>query len=65
MGFGKKQVEVLSTFLPSVIAWGIGAAITGIYFTDWKIIVTKIPFYNGKFEKYFEKLKSDAEAAKK
>lgn len=62
MGLGKKQAEALSAFIPSVIAWGIGAAITGIYFTDWKVIVTNIPFYNGKFEWYFEKLRKEAAA---
>lgn len=65
MGLGKKQVEAVSAFIPSIVIWGIGAAITGIYFTDWKIIATKIPFYNGKFEQYFEKLRKDAESAKK
>lgn len=65
MGIGKKQAEAFSAFLPSVIAWGIGAAITGIYLTDWKVIVTKIPFYNSKFEWYFEKLRKEAGSATK
>lgn len=62
MGLGKKQAQALSAFIPSLIAWGIGAAITGIYLTDWKVIVTKIPFYNGKFEWYFENLRKEAAA---
>lgn len=60
---GKKQTEALSSFAPSFVAWAIGAAVTGIYFTDWKVIVTKIPFYNTKFEWYFEKLRKEAAEA--
>ncbi|VDD74401.1 unnamed protein product [Mesocestoides corti] len=30
--------------------YGIGVAILGIYFIDWRLVATKIPFYRKKFD---------------
>ncbi|XP_045494032.1 uncharacterized protein LOC123693117 [Colias croceus] len=47
---GRKQAQVLASFVPSMVAFG-GAAFTGmLYATDWKVFTAYIPFYSGKYE---------------
>lgn len=57
MVFGKKQLEQLAAFTTSAICYSLAAAITMVYITDWKPIVSYIPFYNGQFKN--EKKKTD------
>lgn len=47
---GRKQIEQLSGFTNSAIAYGIGSFITMLYLTDWKVITAYIPYYNGKYK---------------
>ena len=32
------------------MGYGAFAALTGLYLTDWKLVLQFLPFYNGKFE---------------
>ncbi|KAG7305736.1 hypothetical protein JYU34_009860 [Plutella xylostella] len=49
MKFSKKHTELLMSFSSSLAHWGAAGALGTIYFTDWRCIVTLIPFYNGAF----------------
>lgn len=31
-------------------AYGVGAAVLAVYLIDWRVVVTRIPFYRKKFE---------------
>lgn len=56
---GKKNIEVLASYIPTMLGFG-GATIAGIvYATDWKVVCAYIPFYNTKFSK--EELEASAE----
>lgn len=48
--FGRKQVEVAASFIPSALGFGGTAFVGLLYFTDWRVFVSYIPFYSGKFE---------------
>ncbi|XP_041970257.1 cytochrome b-c1 complex subunit 10-like [Aricia agestis] len=50
MRLGRKQAEIAASFLPSLLGFGASAFAGMLYFTDWKVIVTNIPYYNGKFK---------------
>lgn len=46
---GPKQIAVAVSFIPNMLLWGTTAFVALIYFTDWKVIAKRIPYYNGKF----------------
>lgn len=50
MGLGKKQLEQLSGFTVTAISFALSGIIGLTYLTDWKPVVTFIPYYNGKFK---------------
>ena len=35
--------------VPTLSAWGGVAAIAVVYFADWKVVLTRIPFVRGRF----------------
>lgn len=47
---GPKQAEQASKWLSSAVGYGAAASLIGLYLTDWRCIVTYIPFYGGKFK---------------
>ncbi|KAJ8924756.1 hypothetical protein NQ315_000909 [Exocentrus adspersus] len=47
---GKKQIEIASQWLGSGIAFGTTAGLGVCYFTDWKVVLQYLPYYNGKFK---------------
>ncbi|XP_028159777.1 cytochrome b-c1 complex subunit 10-like [Ostrinia nubilalis] len=49
-GIGKKHMEMAASFMTSAGGFGGAAFVTLLYFTDWKVFVANIPFYNGKFK---------------
>lgn len=50
MRIGKRHIEILGSWMPSVMGYGTAAGLTFLYFTDWKVINRYIPFYGGKFD---------------
>lgn len=52
---GKKQIEQLAGFTGSAVAYGLGAFVTMVYFTEWKTVTKLIPYYNGKYTNDKEK----------
>jgi ubiquinol-cytochrome c reductase subunit 10 len=50
MLFGKKQIEQLSSFTGTAVAFGLAGFIAMVYITDWRVVAGYLPYYNGKFK---------------
>jgi len=46
---GARQFEQAKNWIGSGVAFGATAFGALCYFSDWRVIVNWIPFYNGKF----------------
>lgn len=55
MALSKKQLEKLSGFTISLLSFGMTTLIGMVFLTDWKPVVTYIPYYNTKFEEVKKK----------
>ncbi|BFZ01843.1 hypothetical protein BsWGS_04882 [Bradybaena similaris] len=42
--------RVTKHWTPTLAVYGIAATAALLYFTDWKVTNTKIPYYNKKFD---------------
>ncbi|KAK4290305.1 hypothetical protein Pmani_036786 [Petrolisthes manimaculis] len=51
---GKRQVQQLQLWMPSLSFFGAGAAALGLYITDWQLINQFIPFYGTKYKEQEE-----------
>lgn len=46
MVLGKKQIEQISAFTITALAYGACTAFFGLYLTEWKPVCKFIPFFN-------------------
>ncbi|XP_011636891.1 cytochrome b-c1 complex subunit 10-like [Pogonomyrmex barbatus] len=46
----RKYIELATKWIPTATAYGGGASLALLYFTDWKVVVQYIPFYGSKFQ---------------
>uniref|UniRef100_A0A146MGE6 Cytochrome b-c1 complex subunit 10 n=1 Tax=Schistosoma mansoni TaxID=6183 RepID=A0A146MGE6_SCHMA len=42
-------ISLAKTWRRPAAAWTVTAGVLFVYFTDWKVICTRIPLYNRKF----------------
>ncbi|XP_054278536.1 cytochrome b-c1 complex subunit 10-like [Macrosteles quadrilineatus] len=47
---GKKHVDLLTKWVPSLALFGGAAGTTLVYITEWRVICDYIPFYGSKFQ---------------
>ncbi|XP_059847027.1 cytochrome b-c1 complex subunit 10 [Hypanus sabinus] len=42
--------QLLKNWIPTISTWGAVAGVLLVYATDWKVIVSRIPYIKGKFK---------------
>ncbi|XP_077295894.1 cytochrome b-c1 complex subunit 10-like [Arctopsyche grandis] len=47
---GPRQLQLMAGWSKTVATFGATTAIGFIYFSDWRVIASHIPFYGGKFK---------------
>ncbi|KAL7648861.1 UNVERIFIED_CONTAM: hypothetical protein RMT77_000781 [Armadillidium vulgare] len=48
--FNPRNSRLLKVWFPSAVTFGASASILFIYFTEWKVVTRKIPFYGSKYD---------------
>ena len=47
---GPSHFEQARRYVRSGVAFGVGGAILGCYFLEWKAVLQFLPYYNGKYK---------------
>ncbi|XP_061894703.1 cytochrome b-c1 complex subunit 10-like [Entelurus aequoreus] len=48
---GAKNITILKTWVPNMVAWGSLGGVALVHFTDWRLFLDYVPYIKGKFHK--------------
>ncbi|XP_062888116.1 cytochrome b-c1 complex subunit 10 isoform X2 [Mobula hypostoma] len=47
---GPRHGQLLKNWIPTITTWGAVAGVLLVYATDWKVVVSRIPYIKGKLK---------------